>query len=206
MKTYDCIQGSPEWYELHRGRPTASSFDRIITPKTGKLSASADGFICQLIAETLQGLPMTPADKYISRAIQNGLDMEPEARRWYEMQLGYEVEQIGFCTTDDGLIGCSPDGLVGLDGGLELKCPEGKTHISYLLDGTLPSEYRAQVHGSIIVTGRQWWDFMSYAPGLPPFVLRVVPDQFTEQLRGCLDAFCVRLQQTKDKIAALEAA
>lgn len=204
MKTFMCVQNSPEWWELRRGVPTASNFDRIITPKTGALSKSADALICELIADSRRGC--MPEEGPISRPMQNGIDTEPEARRWYEMEKGIDVRRVGFCLTDDDRFGCSPDALVGEDGGLELKCPELKTQAAYLLAGELPAEYRPQVHGCLIVTGRAWWDFLSYAPGLPPLLIRVTPDAYTDALRKALDDFWAKLEAAKAKIAAMEAA
>lgn len=195
MKVVDCKQGTVEWYMARRGLPTASQFNRIITPKTGKASSSQLPLICELIADmAMNGAPMG-VESYTSRAMQAGIDTEPDARRWYDFETGETVEQVGFCLSDCGRYGASPDGLVGDDGGLELKCPEPRKHIEYLIAGTLPAEYRCQVHGALIVTGRAWWDFMSYATGIQPLIVRVVPDEFTMQLMYAVHDFC----ETYDK-------
>lgn len=196
MIVHDCQQGTPEWFEARRGIATASCFKRILTPKTGKLSASAQDYIYELIAERYYIGSMDELATPASVAMQNGSMLEPDARRWYELQTGRRVEQVGFVTTDDGRFGCSPDGLIDDDGGLELKCPLGKTHLAYLRAGELPDEYKAQVHGSMIVTGRKWWNFMSYAPGLPPFHRRVVWDDYTDTLNAALVAFAARMDET----------
>ena len=188
MKLFTMPQYSAEWWEVRRGIPTASEFGRIITPKKGELATAHDTYINELIAARVALDPSFITDRPMTRDMAAGRDMEPEARKWYEMERE-SVLQVGFCTTDDGRFGCSPDGLVGDDGALELKCPTLATHIGYLRDGELPSEYRAQVHGHLIVTGRQWCDFVSYAPGLPAFILRVVPDEFTDKLRSVLNEF-----------------
>lgn len=198
MKIHDCQQGSREWFALRRGVPTASNFGKLITAKTGKLSASADDYICELIAE-LHFLG-AHEDPPVSAAMRHGIDCEPEARKWYSLDKNQDVKQVGFCMDDDGRYGCSPDGMVGDDGLLELKCPQGKTQVAYLLDGGLPSEYRAQVHGQLIVTGRQWCDFLSYCPGLPPLLLRVEPDEYTDQLRKALVVFWERFQKLLTQI------
>ena len=200
MITHDCIQLSPAWFELRRGIPTACNFDRILTPKTMKLAAAADDFICELIAERFHLGPIHDLGPSPSKAMLHGTNTEPEARRFYAMDSGLEVQQAGFCTTDDGRFGCSPDGLVGAEGLLELKCPLGKTHVGYLLAGELPSEYRAQCHGQLIVCGRQWLDFLSYVPGLPPFKVRVVPDDFTRALMVALEQFHERLEKAIQRI------
>lgn len=204
MKTFYCEQGSESWWNLHRGVPTASSFNRIITPKKAKVSAGADDLICELIAQRATIGSIAPPQGYASHAMQNGIDTEAEARRWYEMDRGIDVQQVGFCLSDDERFGCSPDALVGEEGGLELKCPMLKTHVAYLRDGVLPAEYKPQVHGCLIVTGRPWWDFLSYAPGLDPLLVRVTPDDYTAKLRECLEAFWKKYETVRAKIEARE--
>jgi hypothetical protein len=184
----ECEQGSLEWHMARRGIPTASGFSRIMTPKTMKLAAAHVEYACELIGD-LFSLD-EPEEGYESKAMTHGILNEPEARAWYEMETNQTVTRAGFIVTDDQRFGCSPDGLVGEDGGLELKCPQTKTHVRYLLNGKqVPDEYKAQVHGNIIVTGRAWWDFLSYCPGLPPLLVRVEPDAYTLALKRCLEQF-----------------
>lgn len=185
----DIIQGSPEWKLLRKGKPTASNFDQIITP-TGKLSSSAKGYMRELIAECF-----CPDYEYFSgnRYTEQGKQLEPEAREYYAKLTGYTLEQVGFVVSDDGVCGCSPDSLISFDGkygwGLEVKCPAPKTHVNYVLDGVLPDEYKAQVHGSMIVTGRDTWVFMSYYPGLKPLIVAVSRDSYTDKLAAALSQF-----------------
>jgi hypothetical protein len=191
VKIVECQQYTPEWYEARRGIPTASSFDRIITP-TGKYSAGARGYICELIADTVNQSPNFFSEtgrRPMNHAMQVGADTEPEARRWYAFERDVQVKQVGFVLSDCGRYGCSPDGLVGDDGLLELKCPAGKAQVEYLLAGGLPADYRPQVHGQLLVTGRKWVDFVSYADYLPTLIVRVVPDEYTDKLRAALDQF-----------------
>ncbi len=212
MRVIDVKQGSPEWWEARKGIPTASNFDRILTPKTQKLSSSLDDYLCELIADSRRITPWTEPEEYRSKAMQHGLATEAEARRWYEMERDCQVFEVGFCVEGDGCqaIGCSPDGLIGDNngggncGGLELKCPQGKTHVKYLLAGTLPDEYRCQVHGCLLVTGRPWWDFCSYHPGLPPLLVRVTPDEFTKTLHVALSTFALRYALALGKLDAVE--
>ena len=189
MKIVNVKQGTPEWFTARAGIPTASAFDKIITPKTGKPSSQQFGYICELIADRIMGGPPEGIESWTSRAVQYGIDTEPEARAYYELHTDYKVQQVGFVTTDDGTAGCSPDGLVGDDGGLELKCPMAKTHVEYLLKGELPDAYKCQVHASLLITGRKWWDFCSYCIGFPPFIIRVKPDDFTVAMGDCLADF-----------------
>jgi hypothetical protein len=196
MKVIDCLQGSPEWFEARRGIPTASEFHRIITAKKMEFSSAATDYIAELVAERLSGLP--PLGYHLRRSLMmdHGLQTEEEARRWFELDRECTVERVGFCVSDDGKCGCSPDGLIGSEGGLELKCPSGKTQVKWLLGGTLPDDYKAQVHGCLLVTGRPWWDFVSYHPGLAPLVIRVTPNGFTSALRAALGQFQDKLEQT----------
>lgn len=187
MKIYDMEQGSEEWYMVRRGKPTASQFGRIITAAKGDYSKSAKTYMYELIGEIAMGGAPVGVESYTSKQMQDGIDCEPEARRWYEFNFDCEVRQVGFVF--DGRFGCSPDGLVGDVGMLELKCPMLKTQAKYLAEGVLPPEYKQQVHGSLIVTGREWCDFVSYAPGLPEFRVRVEPDEYTEAMREALNKF-----------------
>jgi hypothetical protein len=191
-------QGTEEWHRLRLGIPTASNFDRIMMPSKMQLSKSADKYIARLISERMSPYLPERAESYTSRSMAWGQQTEEEARRYYALHKGVALSPGGFCTTDDGRLGCSPDALIGDDGGLELKCPEPETHIRYLLKGELPDEYKPQVHGCLIVTGRKWWDFMSYAilePFREPLVVRVTPNLYTERLRRVIyDEFLPRYE------------
>jgi hypothetical protein len=203
MKIIDCKQYSPEWWSARRGVPTASRFDEIITPSTGKKSGQAKAYMAELAGDVACLNPNFFSErdaKPKSYAMAAGTANEPHARLFYEMERSAEVQQVGFVMSDCGRFGCSPDGLVGEDGGLELKCPMLKTQAQYVLGGTLPVEYRPQVHGTLIITGRPWWDFLSYSPGLPPLLVRVEPDEYTEALRQFLNEFFEEYQVVLKKL------
>lgn len=201
MIVYEFPQYSPEWWATRRGIPTASCFGKIITPKTAKLSSQSVDYACRLIGDMFDPA-YGQVEEAASLAMRQGIDMEPEARAFYCLDRDTDVRQIGFCTTDDGRFGCSPDSLVGEDGVLELKCPQAATHISYMLGGDLPDEYKAQVHGHLAVTGRAWCDFMSYCPGLPPFLVRTTPNVFTIALKVALESFWVSYSEMLAKVRA----
>jgi hypothetical protein len=118
--------------------------------------------------------------------------MEPLARAAFESRLSLEVTEVGFISREDGVIGCSPDGLISRDGkhveGLEIKCPLPKTHLRYLLDGGLPDTYKPQVHFSMMVTGLPW-HFFSYCPGMKPLHLFIEPDDYTTKLQVMVEDF-----------------
>lgn len=204
MKTFAFPQYSPEWWLARKGVPTASAFDRIVTPKKFEDSTSQQAYACQLVAEKFDKF-YSIEPEFESVAMREGRELEPDARAYYEFYRGCDVSEIGFCLTDDGRFGCSPDGLIGDDGALELKCPQPRTHVRYLYDGGLPADYAPQVHGHLIVTGRPWVDFMSYAPGLPPLVVRVEPDEKTELLRKSLDSFWALYQTVLARVEARHA-
>lgn len=201
MTVYDFDQYSDSWWAARRGLPTGSQFGRIITPAKGSYSSSAKGYISELIAEEL--IPEFEPDRFESAAMAHGTETEDEARRLYAFAQGLDPEQVGFCVSDCERYGASPDALVGDDGALEIKCPLPKTHVDYLVGGKLPDAYKAQVHGHLLVTGRAWCDFVSYCDGLPLFVCRVTPDDFTEKLASALDRFCDELAETRAKIRGL---
>lgn len=208
QKVYMVDQGSDGWWEVKRGIPSASDFDRILTAG-GKVSAQADDYINELVADTLCQLPNYFTEKGIpiNHAIANGLEMEPKARRWYEFHFGYQTERVGFITPLHGLWGCSPDGIVGLGTenmhGIEIKCPRLKTHIGYLRAGELPKEYRHQVHGSLnSCPDAKFWDFVSYhdSAGVPGFHVRVFRDGYTEAQEIELTKFAANYRQVLEQM------
>lgn len=193
------------WWQLRRGVPTASSFDRILTPAQGKPSSQQDDYVAELVAERSEFTAPYVAREggFVSDEMAEGIRREPEARAWYALQTDGAVRQVGFVLSACGRFGCSPDALVGDDGGLELKNPSAKVHVRYRLKGGLPPEYRCQVHGNLIVTGRKWFDFVSYCPGFPPLLVRVEPDEFTDRLREELGRFHEKYRAALDRITTL---
>jgi hypothetical protein len=172
----DVEQGSDEWLQLRCGILTASTIGRLITP-TLKLADNdtARGLQQTLIAERISGHV-----EYVhpSFDMQRGTLDEPYARDLYAEHHA-PVTEIGFATRDiDGMIlGASPDGLVGDDGGIEIKSRNPKTQLRTILDGTIPTANLAQIHGCMFVLDRAWWDYVSYAGGWPLFVTRVYRDE-----------------------------
>jgi len=161
-------QGSPEWLASRLGRPSASNFGRLVTG-SGKPSSSAESYINEMIAERLTG---RSKPFYTNEHMERGNALEPEAREAYEFITDFEVVETGFILDDSKEFGCSPDGLVGTDGGLEIKCPSDSVHVSYLRAGKVPAKYYQQVQGCMWITGRDWWDFMSYHPEMPHLLVR----------------------------------
>jgi hypothetical protein len=148
-------------------------FAKIVTTK-GAWSTQADSYINQLVAEKLTG---ERTEVYQNEHMIRGVELEPEARANYELITGNDAEEVGFCLHDDIAAGCSPDALVLDKGGLEIKCPAPATHVEWVKAGVLPSKHLQQIMGCLWITGRQWWDFMSYHPTMKPLIVRVERDE-----------------------------
>ena len=193
------LQQSPEWFAEKAGKTSASSFDKIITTK-GDPSKSAIKYMYQLAGERIAGLK---EESYQNGAMQRGIELEAEAREFYELVTGTTVEQIGIAYfNEERRFSCSPDGLVSTDGMIEIKCPLIATHVGYLIENELPIEYFQQVQGQLLITGRNWCDFVSYFPGLKPLIIRVEKDiEFCKKLEAELDTFCNQLEEIVKKIA-----
>lgn len=197
MKILNMPQRSPEWYAARKGIPTASEFNTIITTD-GKQSKQRTKYMYALAGERLGGMV---DESYTSFAMTQGIEREAEARALYELTRS-DVTQVGFCLSDCGTYGCSPDGLVGNDGAFEVKCPLIHTHIGYLIEDDIPTEYYTQVQGQLLVTGRDWIDFVSYFPGLKPLIIRETPDKiFQECLKKELEIFTHELDDLVKRLS-----
>jgi len=195
--TLDVPQGGAAWLAARRGLPTASQFHRLITAKKLQPSEQAVGYRNLLLAEWLIGDNL---DEDVSQFMQRGTELEEGAFDFYEMRQETDVERVGFILRDDRRAGCSPDGLIGEDGGLELKCPSPQVHVGYLLDG-MGDAYRAQVQGCLYICEREYWDWLSYHPTLPPVLVRCHRDEpFIKALASILDAFCDHLDAMKEDL------
>ena len=203
MMEHPVHQGSDAWLNLRLGHPTASEFDNLVTPefklRTGQMPQT---YLCEKLAEHILGKPLESGGSW---AMAQGSILEGEAVPFYEFERNVTVRRIGFVTTDDMRIGCSPDGLIDPDGGLECKCPRPDTHVSYLMGGELPAAYRAQVHGCMFVTGRAWWDFISYCRGFPPLIVRASRDEAIQAaLKTAVDNFLTRFDTALTTLDAMK--
>ena len=198
MQIINCEQLSPEWFEARCGVPSASNFDKLITSK-GLPSKQRERYMYKLAGEKVSG---TVEETYQNAAMLRGIEMEEEARDLYTVVTGRTVTEVGFCISDGPFkYGCSPDGLVGDDGSIEIKCPMAATHVGYLLANKLPTDYFQQVQGQLFVTGRKWTDFVSYYPGIKPLIIRVERDEvFIAALSIELIVFCKELETIINKI------
>jgi putative phage-type endonuclease len=206
-------QGTAEWLAQRCGKVTASKIaDLMAKTKSGWASSRAN-YKAQLVAERLTG---RVAESYTNGAMQWGTQTEPEARRAYEFFVDRDVQEVGFVPHPTiGMAGASPDGLVGEDGLLELKCPLTATHIETLLGGTVPDKYRKQMMFQMACTGRQWCDFASYDPrmceSMRLFVQRVERnDDEIKEIEDAVRAFLAELDETvaalRDRYEVKEAA
>jgi len=197
IEIVNCEQGSPEWFAARAGIPTSSEFHTVMAvgPKGGK-SATRVAYLNKLVGEIITGEPMT---SYVNADMERGKVMEDEARDLYAFTHDLEPERVGFIRNGDK--GASPDSLIGSNGGLEIKSAAPHVQVARLLDNELPSEHKAQVQGNLWVTEREWWDFVSYCPKMPPFEVRVYRDEdYIKKLALAVELFNVELQQTVDYI------
>ena len=201
MIVLDAAQGSREWLEARLGIPTASQFSRIVTPG-GKLSTQREGYAAELLAEWALGEPVSD---FSNEWTERGQLLEPAARAYYEFQCDIGVKPVGFIYLDENrMIGGSPDGLVGESGLQELKCPGPGKHLYYLAGDECPRTYLPQCQGNLWVSKREWIDFMSYHPGFPPFITRVVPDEkYHAALDQHMETFIDELLEARERLRGL---
>ena len=188
MIIHTCLQGSPEWAQLRVGVATASEFSRLVTG-TGAPSKSLSGYARELAAELFAGKSLDAFDG--NAWMLRGKEKEAEAIELYEFTNDVTVQRVGFITNDENTAGCSPDGLVGDDGGLEIKCLKAESHIEVVQyhqkHGRCPPKYLPQVQGCLLISGRKAWWQMFYHPDLPPLIVRNEPDlEWQEKLKAAL--------------------
>ncbi len=196
MIKINITQGSDAWHDERRGRFTGIRMKGLQSKKT---TASYQDSIMDVVGEILSG---ETEENYVNADMQRGTDLEPFARGEYEELYGIEVEEVGFCLPDDELlaewVGISPDGILPDSGLIEIKCPKLKTHLKYLEANRVPNEYKWQVQSQLWVTGAPYCDFMSYYPGMKPFIIRVEPDPVMFE---AIDMEVrIAIQAVKDKI------
>lgn len=197
MIVLDFAQGSDAWIAARLGLPTASQFHRILTPRTLKLSASSETYAHELLAEEMLGHPI---DEQESQFMTRGSQMEIDAVKFYEFTQEVETQKVGLLLRDDGLVGVSPDRLVGDDGGLEIKCYAAANHVGAMLNAE-EEKAKCQIQGCLWITGRAHWDRLSYNPELPSVITRHYRDrEFIGALAGAVNAFIDRLEQLRDKL------
>lgn len=202
MKIIDCEQNSLEWLTARAGLVTASEIDALVSPTFEiRKGAGVQTYLAQKVAEKwLSG----PIPGHMDLTMEIGHILENEAIPAYEFDYNQKIQRVGLVTDDFDRYGCSPDGLIDKDGGIEIKCPEPKSHVKYLLENKLPNDYMTQVHFSLFVTGRRWWKFMSYRRGFPTFIITVERDEEKMQVfQTALNAFLPKLDSELNRLIAL---
>jgi len=196
-------QGSESWFQVRIGKVTASRVaDVLAKTKTG-YSATRDNYMAQLVCERLTG---QKGESFTNAAMQHGTDTEPLARAAYEALKDVLVDEVGFVPHPTiEMAGASPDGLVGEDGLIEIKCPNTATHIDTLLSQTVPGKYNTQMQFQMACTGRKWCDFVSFDNRLPEelqlFVTRVPRDEvFIRLIESEIVQFIAELDDKINKL------
>lgn len=204
IQTIEVDQGSEAWHKVRGRFATASCFaDVLATIKSGEAAARRN-YRNKLVVQRLTGRIV---ETYQSPAMQQGIEREGIARLAYEAQTGNLVSRIGFIYDDELEAGCSPDGLIGTDGGLEIKCPEISAHLVSLKAKAEPPEYTAQIQGSLWLSGRKWWDFVSWNPDFPPHLQLVIRriDRDETYISGLALAVSLFMSEVREEEKALRA-
>lgn len=185
---HEVEQNTPEWQQLRTGIPCSSEFHKIIMPKKAKMSVQAPALLNRLLAEWWSGEPSE--NEYQSTWMERGHEMEAEAVSAFEFIAGVETLPGGFITTSDGMMGCSPDRLIGDSSDLELKSPLLSTQIGYALHGVISDTYKAQLQGRLMIHERESVQIFSYHPKLSIPPLTVGRDEkFIESMRAVMGEF-----------------
>jgi hypothetical protein len=206
MIVHECEQNSPQWYAVKVGVPSASSFSDVLAKGEGK---TRKAYMHRLAAERLTG---EFSETYSNGFIDGGHVVEDEIRNAYAFLHDASPTRVGFVTLDDGSAGCSPDSLVGETGGLEIKSALPNLVVGYIEADRFPAEHKAQVQGTLWITGREWWD-IAIGPragkgtearvptGIPLFVKRAYRDQsYIDNLAAEVDRFNFELGQLVERI------
>lgn len=205
MKVIDCEQGTEEWFAARLGKVSASRIADLTAKTKSGYSASRANYAAELVCERLTG---QRAEKFTNAAMQHGTEQEPNARAMYELMSDVSVAQIGLVLHPTIEMACaSPDGLVGDDGLVEIKCPNSATHIETLLGAEIDGKYVKQMQWQMACTGRAWCDFISFDPRLPAemqlFIRRVPRDgAMIVSLQSEVSSF---LSEVEDTIKRLKA-
>lgn len=207
--TEELIQGSREWRQARAGSVGASDISDLMAQTKSGWGASRANLMARLVAERLTG---EPSEFFVSAAMQHGTDTEPLARTAYSFMTDSDVAEVGLIR-HPSITGshASPDGLVGEDGLVEIKCPQTATHIETLLSGAIPEKYLRQMLWQMACTGRQWCDFVSFDPRMPGdlqlFVKRVPRDGAAiVEIEEAVRFFIIELDAKIRKLDALRSA
>ena len=193
IEIFNCAQGSEEWHKCRLGIPTASEFKSVLAKGEGRTRRT---YLLKLLGERLSG---QVADGFSNAHTERGHEQEPDARNWYAFHHDAEPVQVGFIR--NGEKGCSPDSLIGDNGLLEIKTKLAHLQCEVLLADRCPTDHYAQVQGQIWIAEREWCDFLSWSPGLHPFVKRVYrDDKYIEALDKAVQTFLDELNELHEQL------
>lgn len=200
-------QGTPEWFASRLGKVTASRVADIVAKTKSGYSTSRANYMAQLVVERLTGVKF---ETFTNAAMEWGTQTEPLARAAYEVKNGVMVDETGLVDHPTiPMSGASPDGLVGDDGLIEIKCPNTATHIDTVLSGDADKRYICQMQWQLAVTGRKWCDFVSYDPRMPDnlklFIKRVErDDELIKELESEVVKFIQELDEKVEKLKSIK--
>lgn len=188
MIIHNCQQRSDEWNSLRIGRFTGSNFATFMGSGETRNRLLYEKMVERITGKS-DGGGITNAD------IQRGVELEDIARINYEMETGNNVVQVGFIEQDEW-VGCSPDGLVGEDGMIEIKCPKASVFLKHLIRGDIEKQYYIQIQFNLLVSGRKWCDFIRYNDNFPISIQRVfVDDECQQKIRDALKECILEVQE-----------
>ncbi len=197
MKIHEIEQQSPEWFNVRKLKATASHATAI-----GNCGKGLDTYVLEIVAEYLSS---ADKEQFSNKHTDRGNELEPQARTIYELTTGKDVKQVGFIEYND-YVGCSPDGLVEDDGGIEIKCPDDKEYFKILLEkeNAISSDYIWQVQMNLLITNRKWWDLIFYNPNYKQtiIVFRIYPDE--EAQKKLKQGFIIAEKKIKNIIKQFE--
>lgn len=199
MKILTTPQGSGEWLQARLGLITASEADALVTPhgkvKTGD---SPESYLLKKVCEKFLGYTTDDASSF---AMSQGQILEGTAVPYFEFTTGLSVRRVGLCVSDDSRCACSPDGLIGDDGGLEIKSPQPENALRIILSGVVPACHVIQIQFSIFVTGASWWKYLLFSRQFQPMIIHVERDEKIQAaIREAVDSFYARFDPIYTKL------
>lgn len=195
MKIHECDQLSAEWFKVRAGMPTASEFDTVqASGKGGGESKTRRTYMLKLAGERITGEPM---EAYSNPYLERGKAMEDEARSYYAFSTNAELKRVGFIHDEKHGAGCSPDALIGDNGGLEIKTAAPHILIDHIERDQIPTGHIAQCQGFLWIAQREYIDLSIYWPKMPPFIKRVTRDE------GYIARLAGEVRRFNDELAAI---
>ena len=199
MKMYNFEQGSEEWKAIRVGKLTASDFHILMgdskTKKTTLLKKAAERIVGTL----------SDASGFTSIHTERGKELEVEAREFYSILSTNEVEEVGFIEANE-FLGCSPDGLIGEDGGLEIKCKDNHNHLFAVMNNYIEPSHRTQCQFNMYITGRKWWDYFLYNKNFanPGHIIRIErDDDYINRIVVAIEGCNIKIEEHIKKYKAI---